>query len=146
MPSTIGPIPSTRARAKPKKPYVKLESVKTIFFAKYLYLTAEGTKDYRRDEKLWTDLFLAALLEFYRPVHVTPGLSKGMPGKCAQCGSKTYLGRTTIQTNLLEIRNVPCTICQECDHEQIGYQAQCRIDKLLERAAKGKLRDRVVTM
>jgi hypothetical protein len=66
MPSTIGPIPSTRARAKPKKPYVKLESVKTIFFAKYLYLTAEGTKDYRRDEKLWTDLFLAALLEFYR--------------------------------------------------------------------------------
>jgi hypothetical protein len=51
---------------KPKKPYVKLESVKTIFFAKYLYLTAEGTKDYRRDEKLWTDLFLAALLDFYR--------------------------------------------------------------------------------
>jgi len=38
-----------------------------------LYLTAEGTKDYRRDEKLWTDLFLAALLEFYQPVHVTPG-------------------------------------------------------------------------
>ena len=70
MPSTIGPIPSTRARAKPKKPY-KLESVKTIFFAKYLYLTAEGTKDYRRDEKLWTDLFLAALVEFHQPVHVT---------------------------------------------------------------------------
>jgi len=38
-----------------------------------LYLTAEGTKDYRCDEKLWTDLFLAALLEFYQPVHVTPG-------------------------------------------------------------------------
>ena len=45
-----------------------------------------------------------------------------------------------------EIRNVPCTICQECDHEQIGYQAQSRIDKLVERAAKGKLKDRVVTM
>ena len=58
---------------KPKKPCANLESVKTIFFAKYLYLTAEGTKDYRRDEKLWTDLFLAALLEFYQPVHVTPG-------------------------------------------------------------------------
>jgi YgiT-type zinc finger domain-containing protein len=69
-----------------------------------------------------------------------------MPGRCAQCGSKTYLGRTTIQTDLLEIRNVPCTICQECEHEQIGYQTQSRIDKLVERAAKGKLRDRVVTM
>ncbi len=69
-----------------------------------------------------------------------------MPGKCAQCGAKTYLAKTTIQTDLLEIRNVPCTACQECGHEQIGYQAQNRIDKLLERAAKGKLTDRVVTM
>jgi YgiT-type zinc finger domain-containing protein len=69
-----------------------------------------------------------------------------MPGRCAQCRSNTYLGRTTVLTELLEIRNVPCTICQECGHEQIGYQAQNRIDKLLERAAKGKLKDRVVTM
>ena len=69
-----------------------------------------------------------------------------MPGRCAQCRSKTYLGRTTIQTDLLEIRNVPCTICHECGHEQIGYQAQSRIDKLVERAAAGKLKDRVVTM
>jgi hypothetical protein len=69
-----------------------------------------------------------------------------MPGRCAQCGSRTYLGRTTIQTELLEIRNVPCTICQECDYEQIGYQVQSRIDKLMERTAKGKLKDRVVTM
>jgi YgiT-type zinc finger domain-containing protein len=69
-----------------------------------------------------------------------------MPGRCAQCGSKTYLGRTTIHTDLLEIRNVPCTVCQECDHEQIGYQAQLRIDKLVQRAAQGKLKDRVVTL
>ena len=69
-----------------------------------------------------------------------------MPGRCAQCRSRTYLGRTTIQTDLLEIRNVPCTICQECGHEQIGQQTQRRIDKLLERAAKGKLQERVVTM
>jgi YgiT-type zinc finger domain-containing protein len=69
-----------------------------------------------------------------------------MAGKCAQCGSKTYLGRTTIHADLLEIRNVPCTICQECDHEQIGHQVQSRIDKLLARAAKGKLKDRVVIM
>jgi len=73
-------------------------------------------------------------------------LNKAMPGRCAQCGSRTYLGRTTIQTDLLEIRNIPCTICQECDHEQIGSQVQSRIDKLVERAAKGKLKDRVVTM
>jgi hypothetical protein len=51
-----------------------------------------------------------------------------------------------IQSDLLEIRNVPCTICQECGHEQIGQQTQLRIDKLLERAAKGKLQGRVVTM
>jgi len=69
-----------------------------------------------------------------------------MPGKCLQCGATTYLGRTTIRTDLLEIRNVPCTLCQECDHEQIGSQAQSRIDKLVERAAKGKLKDRVVTL
>jgi YgiT-type zinc finger domain-containing protein len=69
-----------------------------------------------------------------------------MPGKCADCGSKTYLGRTTMQTELLEIRNVPCTICDECGHEQIGSQAQRKIDKLLERASKGKLRERVVIM
>jgi YgiT-type zinc finger domain-containing protein len=69
-----------------------------------------------------------------------------MPGRCAQCGSKTYLGRTTIQTDLLEIRNVPCIICQECGHEQIGYQIQRKIDKLMERAAKGQIKDRVVVM
>lgn len=51
-----------------------------------------------------------------------------MPGRCAQCGTNTYLGRITIHTDLLEIRNVPCTICSECDHEQIGYQAQSSID------------------
>ena len=69
-----------------------------------------------------------------------------MPGRCAQCGSKTFLGRTTISTDLLEIRNVPCTVCQECDREQIGYQAQLKIDKLVRRAAQGKLKDRVVTL
>jgi YgiT-type zinc finger domain-containing protein len=69
-----------------------------------------------------------------------------MPGRCAQCGSKTYLGRTTIQNDLLEIRNVPCTICQECGDEQIGYQIQRKIDKLMEHAAKGKLKDRMVIM
>ncbi|HEX2227569.1 MAG TPA: YgiT-type zinc finger protein [Candidatus Binatia bacterium] len=69
-----------------------------------------------------------------------------MPGRCSQCGSKTYLGRTTIQTDLLEVRNVPCTVCQECGHEQIGSQVQNKIDKLRERAAKGKLKDRVITL
>jgi hypothetical protein len=69
-----------------------------------------------------------------------------MPGKCAQCGAKTYLARTTVQTDLLEIRNVPCTVCQECDYEEIGNQAQTKIDKLMERAAKGKLKDRLVTL
>jgi len=69
-----------------------------------------------------------------------------MAGQCAQCGSKTYLGRTTILTDLLEIRNVPCTLCQECDHEQIGHQTQLKIDKVVQRAAKGKLKDRVVTL
>ena len=69
-----------------------------------------------------------------------------MPGKCLQCGSKTYLARTTIQTDLLEIQNVPCTVCQECGEEQIAQLVQRQIDKLLERAAKGKLKTRVVVM
>ena len=69
-----------------------------------------------------------------------------MPGKCPQCGSKTYLGRTNVQSVFLDIQNIPCTICQECGREQIGQQVQKKIDKLLERAAKGKLKDRMVVM
>jgi YgiT-type zinc finger domain-containing protein len=69
-----------------------------------------------------------------------------MPGKCSQCGSKTYLGRTTIQTDLVEIQNIRCIVCQECGHEQIGQLVQKKIDKLVERSAKGKLKTRVVVM
>ena len=69
-----------------------------------------------------------------------------MPGKCALCGSKTYLARTTIQTDLLEIQNIPCTVCRECGQEQIAQLFQRKIDKLLERAAKGTLKTRVVVM
>jgi hypothetical protein len=56
------------------------------------------------------------------------------------------LARTTVQTDLIEIQNIPCTVCQECGHEQIALQAQKKIDKLLERAAKGKLKSRLVVM
>jgi len=56
------------------------------------------------------------------------------------------LARTTIHTDLIEIQNIPCTVCQECGQEQIGQLVQSKIDKLLERAAKGKLRTRVVVM
>ena len=69
-----------------------------------------------------------------------------MPGQCSQCGSKTYLGRTTMHTDSMEIQNIPCTVCHECDYEQIGQQAQKKIDKLLERAVKGKLKSRLVVM
>ncbi|MPZ75124.1 MAG: YgiT-type zinc finger protein [Deltaproteobacteria bacterium] len=69
-----------------------------------------------------------------------------MPGKCPQCGSRIYLARTTIQTELIEIQNIPCTVCQECGHEQIAQLVQKKIDKLLERAAKGKLKTRMVVM
>jgi hypothetical protein len=56
------------------------------------------------------------------------------------------LGRTTIRKDSIEIQNIPCTVCQECGHEQIGQQAQKKLDKLLERAAKGKLKSRLVVM
>ena len=69
-----------------------------------------------------------------------------MPGKCTQCGSKTYLARTTIKTELIEIQNIPCTACQECGQEQIAQLVQRKIDKILDRAAKGKLKSRVVVM
>jgi type II secretory ATPase GspE/PulE/Tfp pilus assembly ATPase PilB-like protein len=69
-----------------------------------------------------------------------------MPGKCSQCGSRTYLGRTTIQTDLVAIQNIPCTVCRECGHEQIAQLVQKKIDKLLERSAKGKLKSRVIVM
>jgi hypothetical protein len=46
----------------------------------------------------------------------------------------------------MEIQNIPCTVCQECGQEQIGQVVQRQIDKLLERAAKGKLKSRVVVM
>jgi YgiT-type zinc finger domain-containing protein len=71
---------------------------------------------------------------------------KRMPGKCPQCGSRTYLARTRIQTDLLEIQNIPCTVCQECGDEQIGQLVQKKIDKILERSAKGKLKTCLVVM
>ncbi|HUC99202.1 MAG TPA: hypothetical protein VMR88_12015 [Candidatus Polarisedimenticolaceae bacterium] len=46
----------------------------------------------------------------------------------------------------MEIQNIPCTVCHECEHEQIGQRAQKKIDKILERAAKGKLKSRLVVM
>ena len=55
-------------------------------------------------------------------------------------------GPTTMQTDLVEIQNIPCVVCQECGQEQIGQQVQNKIDKLLERAAKGKLKTRLVVM
>ena len=51
-----------------------------------------------------------------------------------------------MQTELIEIQNVPCTVCQECGQEQIGQLVQKKLDKLIERAAKGKLNTRVVVM
>jgi len=51
-----------------------------------------------------------------------------------------------MQTDLIEIQNIPCTVCQECGQEQIGQRVQKSIDKLVERAGKGKLKTRVVVM
>jgi hypothetical protein len=51
-----------------------------------------------------------------------------------------------MQTELLEIQNIPCVVCRECGYEQIGQLVQKKIDKLLERAAKGKLKTAVVVM
>jgi hypothetical protein len=51
-----------------------------------------------------------------------------------------------MQPNLTETQNIPCTVCQECGQEQIGQQVQKKIDKLLERAAKRKLKVSVVVM
>jgi hypothetical protein len=51
-----------------------------------------------------------------------------------------------MQTELIEIQNIPCTACQECGLEQIGQQVQKKIDRLLERAAKGKLKAHVVVL
>jgi YgiT-type zinc finger domain-containing protein len=69
-----------------------------------------------------------------------------MPGKYSQCGSRTYSGRTIIKTDTIEIQNVPCTACAECGQEQIGQRVQKTIDKLLERAAKGKIKTGVLVM
>ena len=54
-----------------------------------------------------------------------------MLGKCSHCGARTYLGRTTMHTELVEIQNIAGTVCQECGHEQIGQQVQEKIDKMI---------------
>lgn len=61
-------------------------------------------------------------------------------------GSKTHIGRTTIQTDIIEIQNIPCTASEECGQEEIGQRVQKSIDKVLERAGKGKLKTRIVVM
>ena len=55
-------------------------------------------------------------------------------------------GRTTMQTGLIEIKITPVLYARNVGHEQIGQQVQKKIDKLLERTAKGKLNTRVVVM
>lgn len=59
---------------------------------------------------------------------------------------KDLFSRTTMQTDLIEIQNIPCTVSQECRHEQIGSQVQKKIDTVLERAAKGILKSGLVVM
>src|SRR4029078_990854 len=56
--------------------------------------------------------------------------SESMPGKCSQCGSKTHIGRTIIQTDIIEIQNIPWTVCEECGQEEIGQRVQKSIDKV----------------
>ena len=41
-----------------------------------------------------------------------------------------------MQTDLIEIQNIPCTVCQECGQEQIAQRVQKSIDKLLARAER----------
>ena len=50
------------------------------------------------------------------------------------------------QTDTIEIQNVPCTVCAECGQEQIGQRVQKTVDKLLERADKGKIKTAVLVM
>jgi YgiT-type zinc finger domain-containing protein len=69
-----------------------------------------------------------------------------MPGQCRVCGSDTYLGRTIFKNDIIEIQNIACTVCQECGDEEIGRQTQIKIDKLLERAAKGKIKSRFIVI
>ena len=52
----------------------------------------------------------------------------------------------TIQRDIVEIQNIPCTVCEECGQEEIGQRVQKSIDKILERAGKGKLKTRIVVM
>jgi uncharacterized Zn finger protein len=66
--------------------------------------------------------------------------------KCPQCGSRTYLARTTIKSELIKIPKIPFTACQECGDEQIGQLVQKKIDKILDRAAKGKLKTGMVVL
>ena len=51
-----------------------------------------------------------------------------------------------MKTDTIEIQNVPCTVFEECGQEQMGQRIQKTIDKLLERAGKGKLKTRIVVM
>ena len=51
-----------------------------------------------------------------------------------------------MQTDLIEIQNIPCTVCQECGQEQISQRVPKSIDKPLERAGKGKIKTPVVVM
>ena len=54
--------------------------------------------------------------------------------------------RTTVKSELIEIQNIRCIACQECGEEQIGQLVQKKIDKILDRAAKGKLKTCIVVL
>jgi len=43
-------------------------------------------------------------------------------------------------------QKIPCTACQKCGDERIGKLVQKKIDKILDRAAKGKLKTGMVVL
>jgi len=73
-------------------------------------------------------------------------ISKPMPGKCSQCGSETYLGRTKIETDIIEIQNIPCTICEDVDRNRSVSWFRKPLISFSTVRGKGQLKTRIVVM
>jgi YgiT-type zinc finger domain-containing protein len=70
--------------------------------------------------------------------------------KCAICGGKTRLGRTTVSVDrgegLVVVRGVPANICVQCGEEWIADQAASRVEEIVQRAKREKSQIEVVAL
>jgi len=70
--------------------------------------------------------------------------------KCAICGGKTKIGKTTVSVDtgagVVVIRNVPANVCAQCGEDWLTDKSAVEVEKIVQRARKEKTQIEVIAM